>query len=154
MLPLSEVQPEIAVILRSNMERNAAQKLGDELLSLLENGSIVETLLLENELEWINEETVSRSSPAVNRQIVDQAFAMPKPGSGAGIKSLTLSNSTFVVIELNQVNPGSMEILADDERESITDSMLVDFGNNDFQAYLGNLRESSDIQTQLAADQF
>ena len=153
-LPLSEVQPEIAVILRSNMERNAAQELGDELLSLLENGSIVETLLLENELEWINEETVSRSSPAVNRQIVDQAFAMPKPGSGAGIKSLTLSNGTFVVIELNQVNPGSMEILADDERESITDSMLVDFGNNDFQAYLENLRESSDIQTQLAADQF
>ena len=153
-LPLAEVQPEIAVILRSNMERNAVQELGDELLSVIENGSIVETLLLENELEWINEETVSRSSPAVNRQIVDQAFAMPKPESRVGIESLTLSNGTFVVIELNQVNPGSMEILADDERESITDSMLVDFGNNDFQAYLGNLKESSDIQTELAAGQF
>ncbi|HIF75780.1 MAG TPA: hypothetical protein EYG31_01935 [Porticoccaceae bacterium] len=153
-LPLAEVQPEIAVILRSNMERNAVQELGDELLSTIGNGSIVETLLVENELEWINEETVSRSSPAVNRQIVDQAFAMPKPESRGGIESLTLSNGTFVVIELNQVNPGSMEILADDERESITDSMLVDFGNNDFQAYLGNLKESSDIKTQLAADRF
>jgi peptidyl-prolyl cis-trans isomerase D len=153
-LPLAEVQSEIAVILRSNMERNDVQELGDELLSVIENGSIVETLLLENELEWINEETVSRSSPAVNRQIVDQAFAMPKPESRVGIESLTLSNGTFVVIELNQVNPGSMEILADDERESITDSMLVDFGNNDFQAYLGNLKESSDIQTELAAGQF
>jgi hypothetical protein len=90
----------------------------------------------------------------VNQQIVDQAFAMPKPEVRAEIESLTLANGTFVVIELNDVNPGSLEILADGERESITDSMLVDFGNNDFQAFLGNLRESSDIQSTIGADQF
>jgi len=153
-LPLAEVQSEIAVILRTNMERSAVQELGNELLVDIENGSIIDPLLVENELEWINEEAVSRSALAVNQQIVDQAFAMPKPEVRAEIESLTLANGTFVVIELNDVNPGSLEILADGERESITDSMLVDFGNNDFQAFLGNLRESSDIQSTIGADQF
>jgi hypothetical protein len=36
----------------------------------------------------------------------------------------------------------------------MTDRMLSDLGNSDFQAFLGNLRDSADIQSSLADENF
>ena len=147
--PLMEVDAEIAVAIRTQMEEESVQEIGYELLTALEEGRSIEELLAQNELAWINETEVQRNSFAVNREIVNEAFSLPSPAEGAGRSSLILSNGTFVLIELNQVNEGSLDSIPEEQVSALEDSIKTDLGNNDFQAYMSSLRENSEIQTNL-----
>ncbi|MCH7671894.1 MAG: peptidylprolyl isomerase [Proteobacteria bacterium] len=143
---LSDVEPEIAVLLRTQMERDAVQALGDEILGVIEAGTDLDEVLASNELEWIEEEAAARVAFNINRQILQQVFTMRAPRDGPERVDITLDNSTFVLIELTQVNPGSLESLQEEERNSMTNSLLTDLGSSDFQAFVANLRETADIQ--------
>lgn len=147
-LPLEEVEPEIAVLIRTDMERDAVQTLGENLLSNIEDVEQLQTLLTENELEWIEEQGIRRDSLLVNQQIIADAFAMPTPEAGnEEVSSLTLENGTYVLVSLQNVTVGTLDSMPEIERDAITNQMLTDLGNNDFQAFMANLQESADIET-------
>jgi len=149
-LPLEEVEPEIAVILRTEMERQAVQALSDQLLTQIENGESVEQLVADNGLEWRVAEEAGRVDASVNREILSRAFAMSLPESDApAYENLVLANDAAVIIELNSINAGSVETLPQIERENMVSSMVSDLGNSDFQAYMSNLRENADIESRI-----
>ena len=148
-LPVEEVQPEIAVILRTEMERQAVQDLGNQLAEALETGQGLEELLIENDLEWIDETEINRDAFTVNREVIDTVFALPRPQGEPELASITLSNGTFVLAELHQVNEGSIDSIPEEERLGIEALIATDLGSSEFQAYLNTLRENSDIQTSL-----
>jgi len=148
-LPVEEVQPEIAVILRTEMERQAVQDLGNQLAEALETGQGLEELLIENDLEWIDETEINRDAFTVNREVIDTVFALPRPQGEPELASITLSNGTFVLAELHQVNEGSIDSIPEEERLEIEALIATDLGSSEFQAYLNTLRENSDIQTSL-----
>lgn len=155
LLPMSEVEPEIAVLLRTEMEREAVQALGDEILSALEAGNGLDTLLVENELEWIAEEATRRAEPTVNQEILRQAFAMSEPSEGTPEHAnITLGNDTFVLIELEKVNPGSLDAMEVAEREGMTSAIVADLGNSDFQAFMSNLQQNADIDSRVTEEVF
>ena len=148
-LPLEEVQPEIAVILRTEMERQAIQDLGNQLAEAADAGEGLEELLTENELEWIEETEINRDAFTVNREVLDAVFALQRPQGEPELASITLSNGTFVLVELNQVNEGTIDSIPEEERKEIVELITTDLGNSEFQAYLNTLRENSDIQANL-----
>ena len=148
-LPLEEVQPEIAVIVRTEMERQAVQDLGNQLAEAADAGEGLEELLAENELEWIEETEINRDAFTVNREVLDAVFALQRPQGEPELASITLSNGTFVLIELNQVNEGTIDSIPEEERKEIVELITTDLGNSEFQAYLNTLRENSDIQANL-----
>ena len=90
---------------------------------------------------------MERNSFAVNREIVNEVFSLRAPDSELNRSDITLSNDTFVVIELTQVNEGSVDAIPEEQVTTLIESVKTDLGNNDFQAYMSSLRESSDIQT-------
>ena len=154
-IPLKEVEPEIAVLIRTDMEREAVQSLGEELLANVGNTQAMETLQAENELEWINEEAARRNAVTVNQQILSSVFAMPAPESDAEeISSLTLGNGTFVLLGLQRVNTGTLENMPAEERDVMTGNLLTDLGNNDFQAFMGNLQDNADIESRTPEEVF
>ncbi len=149
-LPLEEVEPEIAVLLRTRMEREAVQLLSDQIVTAIENEEPVDQLLADNELEWLTEEGAGRAEGSVNREILTRAFAMSLSDPNVPVYgNLTLSNDTAVIIELNKITAGSIETLAQAERESMISSIISDLGNSDFQAYMSSLQENADIETRI-----
>ncbi len=149
-LPLEEVEPEIAVILRTEMERQAVQDLSDQILTSIENGDSIEQLLADNELEWLTEQGSARVDANVNREILSRVFAMSLPEADTpAYGNLVLSNDTAVIVELNSINTGSIETLAQIDRENMVSSMISDLGNSDFQAYMSNLQQSADIESSI-----
>lgn len=153
-LPIEEVRAEIAVILRTDMERDAVQEIGNQLVEAASSELGLDELLSENELEWIEESEVDRNAFTVNRLILNETFALPQPTDGPERASLTLDNGTFVLIELSQINEGSVESIPEEERQGFVESVTADLGNSEFQAYMNTLRESSDIQSNLESDGF
>jgi len=151
---LEEVQPEIAVIIRTEMEREEVQKVGENLLDAAERGEGLDELLNANELEWIVEEDIERNSFTVNREIVTTAFGMPRPTALPELTTITLDNGTFVLLELNQVNSGVVDSLEQDELDALTETLSSGLGNSDFEAFLNNLRDNADIQRREVREEF
>ena len=151
---LEEVEPEIAVIIRTEMEREEVQKVGKNLLDAAEKGEGLDELLLANELEWIVEDGIERNSFTVNREIVTKAFAMPRPTALPEFTTITLDNGTFVLLELNQVNSGAVDSLEQDELDALTETLTSGLGSSDFEAFLNNLRSNADIQRREGIEEF
>ena len=80
---------------------------------------------------------------------MNEVFSLATPEDEIRRSNLTLSNGTFVLIELDQVNEGSIDSIPEEQVSSLLDSIKTDLGNNDFQAYMSSLRENSEIQTSL-----
>jgi peptidyl-prolyl cis-trans isomerase D len=148
-LPLDDVMGEISVILRTQMEREAVQSLGEELLIATEEGGDVDALLADNELEWLDAESISRNDFSVNREVIDHVFTMAAPESEPVVSSVSLANGTFVLVELNQVNPGEFSAIPEPERNRLVDSLQSDLGVSDYQSFLVSLREGSDISAAM-----
>ena len=151
---LEEVQPEIAVIIRTEMEREEVQKVGENLLDAAERGEGLDELLNANELEWIVEEDIERNSFTVNREIVTKAFGMPRPTALPELTTITLDNGTFVLLELNQVNSGAVDSLEQDELVALTETLSTGLGSSNFEAFLNNLRSNADIQRREVREEF
>jgi len=153
-LPLEEVEPEIAVIIRTQMEREAVQNLNDQLLTSIENDESVDQLLADNQIEWLTEEGANRAAASVNREILTQVFSMSLDATDTpAYDNLTLSNDTAVIVELNSINAGSIASLPQTDRENMVSSMIADLGNSDFQAYMSNLQENADIESRILDEQ-
>ena len=153
-LPIEEVEPEIAVIIRTQMEREAVQALNDQLLTNIENDESIDQLLADNEIEWLTEEGTSRGAVTVNREILAKVFSMSLADSDTSTyDNLTLTNDTAVIIELNSINAGSIATLPQIDRENIVSGMVADLGNSDFQAYMSNLQENADIESSILDEQ-
>ena len=153
-LPLEEVEPEIAVIIRTEMEREAVQNLSDQLMLNIENDEPYEQLLADNEIEWLTEEGVNRGAVTVNREILTQVFSMSLAGSDTpSYDNLVLTNDTAVIVELNSINAGSIASIPQIDQENMLSSMMSDLGNSDFQAYMSNLQENADIESSILDEQ-
>lgn len=148
-LPLDDVMGEISVILRTQMEREAIQSLGEELLIAAEEGGDVDALLADNELEWLDAENISRNDFSVNREVIDHVFTMAAPEGEPIVSSVSLANGTFVLVELKQVNPGEFSAIPEPERNRLVDSLQSDLGVSDYQSFLVSLREGSDISAAM-----
>lgn len=151
--PLEEVEAEIAVILRTDMERAAVQELGEQLLVAIDSGSDIDSLLAENELEWIEALDTDRAAFSVNRELVNHVFAEPTPVDGPAYSSVTLANDTFVLVELNGVNAGTIDDLDEANRTQLTTQMKTDFGGADLSSYLVNLRGNSDVRAPMLEEE-
>ena len=147
--PLDDVMGEISVILRTQMEREAVESLGEELLITAEEGGDVDSLLADNELVWLNAKNISRNDFSVNREVIDHAFTMAATEGGPIVSSVSLANGTFVLVELNQVNPGEVSAIPEPERNRLVDSLRSDLGVSDYQSFLVSLREGSDISAAM-----
>ena len=154
LLPLEEVAAEISVILRTEKEREAVAELGELLLAARGKGEDLGSLLRENNLEWIDAEGVDRNAFTVNREILEHVFSMPTPESSASVSKLSLSNGTYVLIELNRVNVGELSSIPEPDRERLVSSLESDLGVSDYQSFLNSLRENSDITAPMLEEMF
>ena len=152
-LPLDDVMGEISVILRTQMEREAVQSLGEDLLIAAEEGGDVDALLADNELEWLDAENISRNDFSVNREVIDHVFTMAATESEPVVSSVSLANGTFVLVELNQVNPGEFSAIPEPDRNRLVDSLQSDLGVSDYQSFLVSLREGSDISAAMLEEE-
>ena len=144
--PLEEVRGEIAAMLRGQLERQRVQAVGEEILAALRNGEPIDELMTAAELEWITAEGVSRNQPDVNNEVLQAAFSIPAATESDSVfQGVTLNNGTYVVIELNNVTPGNLAAMSQEQKDSLRSSIIERSGRAAFDAYLANLRSSAKI---------
>lgn len=148
--PLEEVRGEIAAILRTELEKERASALGGSLLSTLRSGTAIDEALAENELQWIEQNGAARDQPGLNGEVLQSVFSMPSPSEGESIyNGFSLSNGTYIVLELQGVTRGSLAQLDLAQRASMTDTYIERDGRDTFEAFVANTRRNADITNNL-----
>ncbi|MDO9318811.1 MAG: SurA N-terminal domain-containing protein [Gammaproteobacteria bacterium] len=152
--PLEEVRGEIAAILRTELEKERARAVGEELLASLRNGQPVEEMIAESELQWISQNGVSRDQSGLNTEVLQRAFTMlPPEGDIPTLDGFALSNGTYVILELQSVNLGTLDQLATEERTTLISSSVEADGRAAFDAFLSNSRNNADITESLVEEE-
>ena len=148
--PLAEVRGEIAAILRTEIEKERALALGEQLVAAVESGENVDEMVAENELQWIVQNGASRDQAGLNREVISEAFSMPAPAEGESIiNGIQLSNGTYVVLELQAIHKGSLDQLSQAEREAMVARFVETDGRETFTKYMEALRSNADITESL-----
>lgn len=153
--PLDEVEPQIAVSIRSEMEREAVSSVGSDILELLVAGADASEAISENELKWRDESNVERRSSLINAEILEAVFQLPRPTMDETVRTeLVLSNGTFVIVELSMVSDGQYEGMTQEERIAMRENLSADFGSNEIRFYLDFLRASGELNLQNLESDF
>lgn len=153
--PLDEVEPQIAVSIRSEMEREAVFSVGSDILELLVAGADASEAISENELKWRDESNVERRSSLINAEILGAVFQLPRPTMDETVRTeLVLSNGTFVIVELSMVSDGQYEGMTQEERIAMRENLSADFGSNEIRFYLDFLRASGELNLQNLESDF
>ena len=148
--PLEEVRAEIAAILRQELEKERATALGESLLTALRNGESIDETMAENGLQWIAQNNAARDQAGLNGEVLQSAFSMPAPAQGeTELNGFSLSNGTYIVLELQNVERGSLADLDLAERATMTNTYIERTGRASFDAFLANTRRNADINNNL-----
>ncbi len=147
---LEEVRGEVAAILRTELEKERAAALGEQLLTALRSGQSIDQLLVDNELQWIVQTNAARDQAGLNSEVLQNVFALSAPAEGeSAFSGFALTNGTFIVAELQRVNRGSLEQMEASEREELVRSFVERDGRAAFDAFLANTRNNADITENL-----
>ena len=145
--PLESVRGEIEVMLRFDKIRDMSIDLGETIVSSINNGQNVDTLLETQNLSWNQISELERTNPALPPELVANVFEMDTPADGeTSVEGFELATGDYVVVELQQVNDGIIEDFEEAELESLQDFLAQQSANAEFQALVMGMQERAEIE--------
>lgn len=145
--PLAEVSGQIEASLRREKARQEAQTLGQSYLNSLENGQNIDALLSVQGLQWQNTQALSRNDTSLPAELRRMIFEMPKPAEGeTEIQGGQLQNGDYVIIQLQEIIPGSLAEMPEEEQLQLKNYLLQQEAVADFNAVMSGVQARADIQ--------
>lgn len=141
-LPLESVAPAIEQQLLFEKASEKAREQGESVLTQLQQGTDVNDLL-EN---WQEAEFYGRDSDNISIQILQRAFALPKPGSSAEFSGFTANNGNYVLIKLTAVEEGKPADVEPQDQQALKQQLTQVYANAEVQAFIESLRAEADIE--------
>ncbi|UIP87862.1 SurA N-terminal domain-containing protein [Pseudomonas phenolilytica] len=139
-LELDQVRDTIVQQLQRSKAAEKARREGDELLTKLRDGQVVER-------QWQVVEAATRNQEGVQPAVLQAVFRMPKPTAKdqPTYAGMSLANGDFVVLRLNGVNEPE-QALSEVERDNYRRFLASRVGQQDFAAYRQKLQEQAEIE--------
>ncbi len=144
LLPFDSVAPAIEESLRFEKAREKAKQIGEEYLVQIEQGESAESLFSSN---WQSTQTYSRSNDKVSAQILNHAFAAPKPTQDTpSYSGFVADNGNYIVIQLTAVEDGDVAAVESEQREALEGHLKRIATESELQALLASIKESAEIE--------
>lgn len=143
---LSLVTAEIESKIKADKATALMMSQGESLLAAASEGESLKELAEAGGLVWAQNADVLRSDSSVPRDLIMQAFSLPKPSTDPVLSGFNLSNGDFVVLSLSNVNNGAVETLTSDELASLSSQMTAQAASSDVNAYRRQLEQAAAIE--------
>ena len=145
LLPFDSVAPAIEQSLRFEKARQKAKETGESYVAQIVDGTEPSTLF--GESNWHDSDTYSRNSDKLNEQILEQAFATPKPVNGSPKYSgFVANNGNYIVVEVSASKEGEIADVSTEQREALLTQLKRISTQSELQALLASIKEESDIE--------
>jgi peptidyl-prolyl cis-trans isomerase D len=141
-LPYEAVSPAIEQQLLFDEASALAKEKGEFLLAELQSGSSPEDFFA----NWTEASFYQRDSEAVSAQVLNTAFAMPKPAAGASIDGFQAQNGNYIVVAVTAIDEGSAENSDLTEQAMLKQQMAQLQASAERQAFIESLRATAKIE--------
>ncbi len=143
---LAEVRGEIESTIRMQKAEEEAASLGETLLNNLNNDQNIDALLAVQGLEWDGGQNLSRTSPGLNPELMQIIFSLSKPDEQSIFQGQQLSSGDYVIVELQEVIPGSLEEMSEENQLALQNYLMQTTATSDFSAYMSGVQLDADIE--------
>ncbi|MDQ2075702.1 SurA N-terminal domain-containing protein [Marinimicrobium sp. ABcell2] len=144
--PLDDVREQIATYLEEEETRRLLTERGEQVEEALQRGEPVDAVAERWNLDVQEVQGISRDEADLPRQLVNHAFAMPRPTTDEPVVGGVHVGLDYHVVVLANVDPGTLEALSAEERDAMAQNLRRMFGQQDYAAYQDMLQERADIR--------
>ncbi|MFA7386592.1 MAG: peptidylprolyl isomerase, partial [Thiohalobacteraceae bacterium] len=149
-VPLDAVRDAIERSLRQQEAAKAARDQGTASLARLRAGASIEEVAAELDLEVEDAGFIARNESKQPREIVAQAFRVPRVGAGQpAYAGGTLANGDFVLLQVDSVRDGDLDAIGAEAREAFRDNLGQLYGSMETTALLEQLKSDAEIERNL-----
>lgn len=148
-LELADVRGQIETLLKDDKANQLASDKAERILAQLEAGSKMSDLAAAEELSSETRLAVRRDDSELNAEVIEQAFALPKPAADASVlpnAKVALNNGRYTLISLTAVNEPSTESATEAELDALKRQIAMRRGNAEFAAVMKRMVKESDIK--------
>jgi len=141
-----DVQGEIEFRIQLDKIRERSVALGESVLSNMQDGLNIDTLLETQNLSWNQVDGLERTDQILPPELVQNIFELAPPEGGQSrVEGYELSTGEYVVVDLQSVNSGSVEDLEDAELQSLKTFIAQQSTNADFGALILGMQNRAEI---------
>jgi len=149
-LPFDAVAGDIKLKLKAQGAKDKATKTGEKFLEKVEGGIDAKSLF--SKFEWHETKLIERGESSVDREVLDEVYAMEKPNGNLIHHGFTDRNGNYVLIRLTAVIEGGLDNPSEQDREGLSSYLVQHYGDSEFRAFIGSLKAESDIE--VSSDYF
>lgn len=145
--PYERVAGDVRDILAHEKATELAESQAQEIVAMLESGSITRYVADQFDLEWQVVADVGRNEVGLDPEINREAFKLPRPPKGNKSVGYTmLSDGDAAVITVTRVVNGPADQLAKSELEGLQTVLASQQGNYEYFEFRQGLAESADVE--------
>ena len=143
---LDDVREEIRIELQFEKVSERAGELGRTITTSLQSGGNIDTILEAQDLTWNQLNELERNSQQLPPELVDNVFGMSEPAADTvNVEGFQLASGAYVVVELQRVNPGTLEDFEEAELASLTNFLEQQQADSELGAMIIGLQNRADI---------
>lgn len=146
-MELDKVRADIETELRQEAARKAAREQGEALLKRLHDGAALDAIAGELKLDVQNAGFVGRGDSKHDRQILAEAFKVPRAEAGKPAHAgAGLANGDYVLLRIEAVRDGDLSGVDEAQRTEFRRNLNQLYGALESAALLEYLKSKADIQ--------
>jgi len=143
---LSIVREDIRELLMLQEAKTKAAAQVDEMLTMLNTGSITGYVADQFGLEWSVHGEITRNQIDLDAEIVREAFRLSRPAEGGkSVGTILLRNGDAAVISVTKVTNKGAENLETDELRNLGRYLAIQQGQSDYNEYREALKQQAEI---------
>lgn len=153
-LSIDKVKDKIVAVLKRQQAQVAMEKVAAALVEKLRGGNNADELLKEHHLAWHQQNSASRQEKGINLEILQLAFRQPvSDKKSTAYDSIALSNGDYAIVSVEKTIPAQVKMMTAEQRESFKNSLAVNYGSQDFNIYVKELRDKAKVNKSQKQDQ-
>ena len=138
--PLEQVRDRVESELRVNRLRDLNSSSGREALAALNDGKSLDEVAAERGLNIVDSGFITRQQAGIDGAIRQRAFRMNKPEQSAVYDGLSLSDGSYVIVELSAVLSNDTEV-----DQQTLDSLVDAVSSAEYQAAMKMLSNTAEV---------
>ena len=145
-LSLDEVRSQVEILVKQDKAKLELETQSETYVAKIMAGESVESVATANGLEWQVSLETRRYAADINREVVQQVFALPAAMSVPAVKSFVTTAGDVIVYSLNAIREGSEQTQAAEQLQAMRASLSRASTTRDFNAYQRQLVAEADIE--------
>ena len=151
--PLEAVRELIVARLHTEKARDKAKAASEALLAALKKGTDAAALAKENRAEWKRVGYVKRDNQSVDAPAISAAFKIPKPAANNPAYWAGDAGGEYTVVILHGVREATPSNADNTVRENLKQGALRTNAENEFKAFVEELKKNTQIERKAEAEE-